>query len=61
MPTLTRRRDPDSREEAWLIFYGDVHVGTISMGSGSPSGGLALRLLSRQQSRRRHRWDRDKF
>jgi hypothetical protein len=24
MPTLTRRRDPDSREEAWLIFYGDV-------------------------------------
>ena len=29
MPTLTRRRDPDAREEAWLIFYGDVHVGTI--------------------------------
>jgi hypothetical protein len=36
--TLTRRRDPDSREEAWLIFYGDVHVGTISMRSGNPVG-----------------------
>jgi hypothetical protein len=39
MPTLTRRRDPDAREEAWLIFYGDVHVGTIGKGSGNPSGG----------------------
>ena len=38
MPTLTRRRDPDAREEAWLIFYGDVQVGTISMGSGSAAG-----------------------
>jgi hypothetical protein len=36
---LTRRRDPDSHEEAWLIFYGDVHVGTISMRSGNPTGG----------------------
>jgi hypothetical protein len=39
MPTLTRRRDPDAREEAWLIFYGDVHVGTIGMRSGNPAGG----------------------
>jgi hypothetical protein len=30
-PALTRRRDPESREEAWLIFYGDVHVGTIGI------------------------------
>jgi hypothetical protein len=29
MPPLTRRPDPDSREEDWLIFYDDVHVGTI--------------------------------
>jgi hypothetical protein len=38
MPFLTRRRDPDSREETWLIFYGDVHVGTIAQRSGNPSG-----------------------
>jgi hypothetical protein len=24
---LTRRRDPDY--ETWLIFYGDLHIGTI--------------------------------
>jgi hypothetical protein len=39
MPTLTRRRDPNSREEAWLIFYGDVHVGTIGKGSDNSSVG----------------------
>jgi len=39
MPTLTRRRDPNSRDEAWLIFYGDVHAGTIGMGSYNPTGG----------------------
>jgi hypothetical protein len=39
MPPLTRRRDLDTREEAWLIFYGDVHVGTISTGSRNPAGG----------------------
>jgi hypothetical protein len=38
MTSLTRRRDPDSREEAWLIFYGDVHVGTIGRRSGNPTG-----------------------
>jgi hypothetical protein len=38
MTALTRRRDPDSREETWRIFYGDVHVGTISMRSGKPTG-----------------------
>jgi hypothetical protein len=36
---LTRRRDPNSREEAWLIFYCGVHVGTIGMRSGNPTGG----------------------
>jgi hypothetical protein len=39
MPPLTRRRDPNSREEAWRIFYGDVQVGTIGKGSGNASGG----------------------
>src|ERR1700757_4019959 len=38
MTTLTRRRDPDAREEVWLIFYGDVHVGTIGKRSGNPTG-----------------------
>jgi hypothetical protein len=32
---LPRRRDPDY--EAWLIFYGDLHVGTIGMRSGFAS------------------------
>jgi hypothetical protein len=39
MTALTRRRDRDAREEAWLIFCGDVHVGTLAMRSGYPSGG----------------------
>ena len=39
MPTLTRRRDPNSHEEGWLILYGDVHVGTIGKGPGNPTGG----------------------
>jgi hypothetical protein len=62
---LTRRRDRKSREEAWLIFYdGYVHVGTI--GLRSQSGGhsplaLAMRILSRQQPRRRHQWHRRRF
>jgi hypothetical protein len=36
--TLTRRRDPGSREEAWLIFYGDMRVGAIGQRSGNPVG-----------------------
>jgi hypothetical protein len=36
-PTSTRHRDPDAHNEAWLIFYGDVHVGTIAMRSGNPT------------------------
>jgi hypothetical protein len=39
MTALTRRRDPDAREETWRIFYdGDVHVGTIGLRSGNPVG-----------------------
>jgi hypothetical protein len=36
MPDLTRRRDPDAREECWLIYYDDVHAGTIGIRSGVP-------------------------
>jgi hypothetical protein len=36
MPALTRRRDHDRREECWLIFYGDIRVGTIAVRSGIP-------------------------
>jgi hypothetical protein len=34
MTELVRRRDQDTREECWLIYYGDVHVGTIAIRSG---------------------------
>jgi hypothetical protein len=33
MPALTRRRDHERREECWLIYFGDVHVGTIAVRS----------------------------
>jgi hypothetical protein len=36
MAALTRRRDPDAREECWLIYYGDMHAGTIAIRSGIP-------------------------
>jgi len=36
MPALTRRRCPEAREECWLIYFGDVHVGTIAIRSGIP-------------------------
>ena len=34
IPALTRRRDLDAQHEAWLIHYGDMHVGTISLHAG---------------------------
>jgi len=36
MSALTRRRDRDRREECWLIYFGDVHVGTIAIRTGAP-------------------------
>jgi hypothetical protein len=33
MPDLTRRPDPH-RKDAWLVYYGDVHVGTIVRTAG---------------------------
>jgi hypothetical protein len=38
MPELTRRRNPDARQETWLIYFGDVRVGTISERVGNPNG-----------------------
>ena len=34
MPALTHRRDPNAHQETWLIYYGDVHIGTIVVRSG---------------------------
>jgi hypothetical protein len=36
MPTLTRRRSTDAREECWHVYYGDVQVGTIAIRAGIP-------------------------
>jgi hypothetical protein len=36
MPELTRRRSPDRQQECWLIYYGDVKVGSIGIRSGIP-------------------------
>jgi hypothetical protein len=35
MPELTRRRDPN-RANSWLIYYADVHVGTIARSVDNP-------------------------
>lgn len=37
MAALTRRRDRQANQETWLVYYGDVHVGTISLRSGNPT------------------------
>jgi hypothetical protein len=36
MPVLTRRRSDDHRQECWLIYYGDIHAGTITERVGNP-------------------------
>src|SRR5271154_1325213 len=36
MPFLTRRRIPDAHQETWLIYYGDVHAGTLMRSVGNP-------------------------
>jgi hypothetical protein len=37
MRALTRRRDPDASREAWLIHFGDIHIGSIGMRAGVPN------------------------
>jgi hypothetical protein len=39
MPQLTRRRDPNTTQETWGVYYGDVQVGTIAQRAGNPTGG----------------------
>ncbi|WP_316172382.1 hypothetical protein [Bradyrhizobium sp. SZCCHNRI2049] len=34
---LTRRRDPNANTESWLVMYGDVQAGVISLRSGNPA------------------------
>jgi hypothetical protein len=34
--TLIRRRDPH-RSDSWLIYLGDIHVGTIARAVGTPN------------------------
>jgi hypothetical protein len=36
MPALTRRRANETHQQCWQIFYGDVHVGTITERAGVP-------------------------
>src|ERR1700747_2781175 len=37
MSTLTRRRSPvHPFQQCWLIYYGDIHAGTISERTGNP-------------------------
>ena len=36
MPTLTRRRDPNVRQECWRVQFGDVVVSTIAQCVGNP-------------------------
>ena len=37
MPALTRRRSPDAPQATWLVYYGDVRVGSIALRSGNPA------------------------
>jgi hypothetical protein len=36
MPALTRRRSDNPHHEVWLVYFGDVHVGTIGERAGVP-------------------------
>jgi hypothetical protein len=38
MPALTRRRSDNPHQETWLVYLGDVHVGTIGERAGVPVG-----------------------
>jgi hypothetical protein len=36
MPELTRRRSPDTPEECWHIYWGDIRAGIIAKRIGIP-------------------------
>jgi hypothetical protein len=42
MPFLTRRRDLVARQEAWLIYYGDIQVGSIGLRTGAGGSTIGL-------------------
>ena len=44
MPDLTRRRYRE-RSDCWHVYYGDVHVGTISKCVGNPGAAEAWQWL----------------
>lgn len=35
-PHLTRRPDPH-RKDCWLVYFGDIHCGTIARAAGTPN------------------------
>ena len=37
MPQLTRRRDLEAHQETWLVYYSDIHTGTIAQSVGNPN------------------------
>jgi hypothetical protein len=58
MSVLTRRRNPDARQESWQVYYGDLRVGTIAIRSGNlfatDPWGWRCGFLSGQPSKRLH-------
>jgi hypothetical protein len=38
VPQLTCRRAPNTTQETWGVYYGDVQVGTIAERAGNPTG-----------------------
>jgi hypothetical protein len=36
MPSLTRRRSDNPRQETWRVYFGNVHVGAIARRIGQP-------------------------
>jgi len=46
MPALGRRRDPGADQEAWIIHFDDIRVGTIAR----RAGGLGLLASSSSHS-----------
>ncbi|MEZ0036441.1 hypothetical protein ABIF68_006811 [Bradyrhizobium japonicum] len=38
MTALTRRRSDNEQQETWHVYFGDVHVGSIGVRAGVPTG-----------------------
>jgi hypothetical protein len=35
-PAVIRRLDRKANQESWLVYYGDIHAGTMALCSGNP-------------------------